>query len=131
MGLGGATEVGLGEGGGTMAGESTAGVLALAGKEKREKSFTVVDFKEKEEIEVLREWDRRCACLGAALTPSGGRAMPSLKLSNWVLMSIAVEMGFESRRTLFLAAVSSLGVTSKVGSIWSKRKKFQGVESGS
>jgi hypothetical protein len=113
MGPGCVTEVGLGEGEGTMAGESTAGVLALAGKEKREESFTVVDFKEKEEIEVLREWDRRCACLDAALTPSGGKAFPSLKLSN-----------------LFLAAVSSLGVTSKVESIWSKRKKFQGVESG-
>ena len=58
-GLGCVAEVGLGEGEEMIAGESTAGVLALAGKEKREKSFTVVGFKEKEEIEVLREWDRR------------------------------------------------------------------------
>ena len=44
---------------------------------KEERSFTVVVFgKEKEETEVLREWEREWRWVGAG-------PLPSLKFSNW------------------------------------------------
>lgn len=62
------------------------GGMPLCGKEKEERSLTLVDFEvDKEEIDetdVFRECERAWLCLGWPMVIDEGRPFPSLKDSN-------------------------------------------------